>query len=96
MDKLFFKEEHEMLRNMVRDFAVNEVEPISRKMDETDLSEEAANPALETESIETEKQEQQTKPVENKKPELETEAAKTEDSVPETETDESAELDAPK
>ena len=36
MDKLFFTEEHEMLRNMVRDFAVNEVEPISRKMDETE------------------------------------------------------------
>ena len=66
------------------------------KMDETDLSEEAADPALETESIETEEQEQQTKPIENKEPELETEAAKTEESVPETETDESAELDPPK
>ena len=62
-----------------------------REMDETDLSEEAADPALETE-----KQEQQTKPVENKEPELETEAAITEDSVPETETDESEELDPPK
>ena len=65
-------------------------------MDETDLSEEDADPDFETESIETEKQEKQTKPVENKEPELETEAAKTEDSVSETETDESAELDPPK
>ncbi|MEO1822514.1 MAG: flagellar assembly protein FliH, partial [Candidatus Lambdaproteobacteria bacterium] len=62
-----------------------------REKDETDLSEEGADPALETE-----KQEQQTKPVENKEPELETEAAKTEDSVSETETDESAVLDPPK
>ena len=33
MDKLFFTEEHEMLKNMVRDFAKNEVEPIAQKMD---------------------------------------------------------------
>ena len=67
-----------------------------RKMDETDLSEDAADPALETKSIETEEQEQQTKPVEIKEPELETQVAKTEESVPETETDKSAELDPPK
>ena len=67
-----------------------------REMDETDLSEEAADPALETESIETEEQEQQTKPVENKEPELETEAAKTEEPVPETETDEPEDLETPK
>lgn len=34
MDKLFFTEEHEMLRDMVRDFSENEVEPIAREMDE--------------------------------------------------------------
>ena len=34
MDKLFFTEEHEMLKNMVRDFAENEVEPLAREMDE--------------------------------------------------------------
>ena len=34
MDKLFFTEEHEMLKDMVRDFAENEVEPLAREMDE--------------------------------------------------------------
>ena len=64
--------------------------------DETNLSKEATDTTLETESIETEEQEQQTKPEENKEPELETEAANTEESVLDTETDESAELDPPK
>ena len=36
MDKLFFTEEHEMLRDMVRDFAENEVEPLAREMDKTE------------------------------------------------------------
>lgn len=35
MDRLFFTEEHEMLRDMVREFAKNEVEPIARDLDET-------------------------------------------------------------
>ncbi|NOZ03385.1 MAG: acyl-CoA dehydrogenase [FCB group bacterium] len=35
MDNLFFTEEHEMLRDMVRDFAKNEVAPHSRELDET-------------------------------------------------------------
>ncbi len=34
MDKLFFTEEHEMLRDMVRDFAKNEIEPVAGKLDE--------------------------------------------------------------
>jgi len=34
MDKLFFTEEHEMLRSMVQDFAKNEVEPIAQELDE--------------------------------------------------------------
>jgi len=34
MDKLFFNEEHEMLRSMVQDFAKNEVEPIAQELDE--------------------------------------------------------------
>ena len=34
MDKLFFTEEHEMLRDMVRDFAKNEIEPIALELDE--------------------------------------------------------------
>ena len=33
MDKLFFSDEHEMLRDMVRNFAEKEVEPLVRKMD---------------------------------------------------------------
>ena len=33
MDKLFFTEEHEMLKKMVQDFAENEVEPLAREMD---------------------------------------------------------------
>ena len=33
MDKLYFKEEHLMLRDMVKEFAVNEVRPISSKID---------------------------------------------------------------
>jgi len=36
LDKLFFTEEHEMLRDMVRDFAENEVEPLAREMDKTE------------------------------------------------------------
>ncbi|MFQ6613526.1 MAG: acyl-CoA dehydrogenase family protein, partial [Fidelibacterota bacterium] len=35
MDKLFFTEEHEMLRDMVREFAKNEVAPLSRELDDT-------------------------------------------------------------
>ncbi len=34
MDKLFFNDEHEMLRSMVQDFAKNEVEPIAQELDE--------------------------------------------------------------
>ena len=34
MDRLFFTEEHEMLRSMVKDFAKNEVEPIAQELDE--------------------------------------------------------------
>ncbi len=34
MDTLFFTEEHEMLRDMVRDFAKNEIEPVAGKLDE--------------------------------------------------------------
>ncbi len=34
MDKLFFTDEHEMLRSMVQDFAKNEVEPIAQELDE--------------------------------------------------------------
>lgn len=34
MDKLFFTDEHEMLRSMVQDFAKNEVEPLARELDE--------------------------------------------------------------
>ncbi|NOZ04203.1 MAG: acyl-CoA dehydrogenase [FCB group bacterium] len=33
MDNLFFTEEHEMLRDMVRDFAQNEVAPVARELD---------------------------------------------------------------
>ncbi len=33
MDKLFFTDEHAMLRDMVREFAKNEVEPIAREID---------------------------------------------------------------
>ncbi|MFC1550411.1 acyl-CoA dehydrogenase family protein [Candidatus Neomarinimicrobiota bacterium] len=33
MDALFFNEEHEMLQEMIRDFAKNEVEPIAQEMD---------------------------------------------------------------
>ncbi len=35
MDKLFFTDEHEMLRSMVQDFAKNEVEPIAQELDES-------------------------------------------------------------
>ena len=35
MDKLFFTDEHMMLRDMVRDFAKNEVQPLAREMDAT-------------------------------------------------------------
>lgn len=34
MDKLFFTEEHEMIRSMVQDFARNEIEPIAQELDE--------------------------------------------------------------
>jgi len=34
MDKLFFNDEHEMLRSMVQDFAKNEVEPVAQELDE--------------------------------------------------------------
>ncbi len=34
MDKLFFTDEHEMLRSMVQDFAKNEVEPVAQELDE--------------------------------------------------------------
>ena len=33
MDELFFTEEHVMLRDMVRDFAKNEVAPVARELD---------------------------------------------------------------
>jgi len=33
MDTLFFNEEHEMIRDMVRDFAKNEIEPVARELD---------------------------------------------------------------
>ena len=35
MDRLFFTDEHMMLRDMVRDFAKNEVQPLAREMDAT-------------------------------------------------------------
>lgn len=35
MDRLFFTDEHEMLRDMVRDFAKNEVEPVANELDAT-------------------------------------------------------------
>lgn len=35
MDKLFFTEEHEMIRDMVRDFAKNEIAPVAQEYDET-------------------------------------------------------------
>lgn len=34
MDKLFFTDEHEMLKSMVQDFAKNEVGPLARELDE--------------------------------------------------------------
>ena len=37
MDKLYFREEHLMLRDMVRDFAVNEVRPISKEIDKKSI-----------------------------------------------------------
>jgi len=37
MDNLYFKEEHIMLRDMVRDFAVNEVRPISGDIDKKSI-----------------------------------------------------------
>ena len=33
MEKLYFTEEHVMLRDMVREFAQNEVKPIAREID---------------------------------------------------------------
>ncbi|SVE06461.1 uncharacterized protein METZ01_LOCUS459315, partial [marine metagenome] len=41
MDKLYFKEEHIMLRDMVREFAINEVRPISPKIDKESIFPEA-------------------------------------------------------
>jgi len=37
MDSLFFKEEHVMIQDMVRDFAKNMVEPIARELDEKEI-----------------------------------------------------------
>ena len=37
MDKLYFKEEHLMLRDMVREFAVNEVRPLGAKIDKESI-----------------------------------------------------------
>ena len=34
MNDLFFREEHTMLVDMVRDFAKNEIEPVARELDE--------------------------------------------------------------
>ena len=34
MEDLYFTEEHKMLRDMVRDFARNEVRPLARELDE--------------------------------------------------------------
>ena len=34
MEQLYFTEEHKMLRDMVRDFARNEVKPLAQKLDE--------------------------------------------------------------
>ena len=34
MEQLYFTEEHKMLRDMVRDFARNEVKPLARELDE--------------------------------------------------------------
>ena len=34
MDKLFFKEEHVMIKSMVRDFAESKIMPIARDLDE--------------------------------------------------------------
>ena len=34
MEQLYFTEEHKMLRDMIRDFAVNEVKPIAQELDE--------------------------------------------------------------
>ena len=37
MDKLYFSEEHLMLRDMVKEFAINEVRPISREIDKKSI-----------------------------------------------------------
>ena len=37
MDKLYFKEEHLMLREMVKEFAINEVRPISGTIDKESI-----------------------------------------------------------
>ena len=34
MEDLYFTEEHKMLRDMVRDFARNEVKPLAQELDE--------------------------------------------------------------
>ena len=34
-EDLYFSEEHKMLRDMVREFAQNEVKPLAQKLDET-------------------------------------------------------------
>ena len=35
MEDLYFSEEHIMLRDMVREFAQNEVQPLAQELDET-------------------------------------------------------------
>ena len=37
MSWIYFNEEHIMLRNMVRDFANNEIKPLAQKIDEEGL-----------------------------------------------------------
>ena len=34
MEQLYFTEEHKMLRDMVREFALNEVKPLAQELDE--------------------------------------------------------------
>ena len=33
MNKIYFSEEHELLRNMVRKFAINEIKPLAQEID---------------------------------------------------------------
>ena len=37
MDSLFFKEEHVMIQDMVKDFAKTMVEPVARELDEKEM-----------------------------------------------------------